>query len=307
MGKKRQRTQADREFWLTAGRNIRTDNLFFTQLLDMAVNVFKYNNLPDEIDPRYVELGLINRGHMVFFRDSDMLNVDNQTGRYLVLPASLGGTLDMYDVPTYRRAYANNGYQKVLSPEDSVIIYNNYLRLPDIWVIREYAARLYEVQRTIDVNVKAQKTPIVMITDDNTRLTMANIWEKYDGNEPIIIVNKAYDLDDMKVLKTDAPYVADKLQALKKDIFNECLTYFGITNISNVKKERMITDEVTRNMGGTEAEKHVRLNARQEACEKINKMFGLNISVEYRPTVDIVDDDMRFNSGKEEDNEPVYD
>lgn len=286
----RSRTQADRQFWWTGKNNIRTDNMFFYQLLDMAINVFEWKNLPDEIDPRFIELVLINTGRILFFKDEDMLNPDGEKGRYLMLRTAVGGTWSVYDVPNMRRAYASNGYQKELNEKNSVIMYNNYLRMPDIWVINQFAQRLYECQRTIDVNVIAQKTPVLLVCTDDNRLTMKNVWEKYDGNEPMMMVDKSFDLNSIKVLNMEAPYVASNLQNLKKEIFNECLTYLGISNIASVKKERLISDEVTRNLGGTEVEKHVRLNARKEACEKINKMFGLNIDVEYNSQIDIIVD-----------------
>lgn len=286
----RSRTQADRQFWWTGKNNIRTDNMFFYQLLDMAINVFEWKNLPDEIDPRFIELVLINTGRILFFKDEDMLNPDGDKGRYLMLRTAVGGTWSVYDVPNMRRAYASNGYQKELNEKNSVIMYNNYLRMPDIWVIQQFAQRLYECQRTIDVNVIAQKTPVLLVCTDENRLTMKNVWQKYDGNEPMMMVDKSFDLNSIKVLNTEAPYVASNLQNLKKEIFNECLTYLGIANIASVKKERLISDEITRNLGGTEVEKHVRLNSRKEACEKINKMFGLNIDVEYNSQIDIVVD-----------------
>lgn len=286
----RSRTQADRQFWWTGKNNIRTDNMFFYQLLDMAINVFEWKNLPDEIDPRFIELVLINTGRILFFKDEDMLNPDGEKGRYLMLRTAVGGTWSVYDVPNMRRAYASNGYQKELNEKNSVIMYNNYLRMPDIWVINQFAQRLYECQRTIDVNVIAQKTPVLLVCTDENRLTMKNVWQKYDGNEPMMMVDKSFDLNSIKVLNTEAPYVASNLQNLKKEIFNECLTYLGISNIASVKKERLISDEITRNLGGTEVEKHVRLNARKEACDKINKMFGLNIDVEYNSQIDIVVD-----------------
>lgn len=293
---KKHRLQSDREFWWSATRNKRTDNMYFFQLLDMAINVFEWKNLPDDIDPRFIELTLINRGYILFFKDNDLLsnieddlNSDN-LGRYLCLPCTLGGKWNVYNTPIHRRAYATNGYQKNCNEKDSVIIFNNYLRQPDIWVIRQFAERLYEVQRTIDVNVKAQKTPVMLVTDNDTRLSMKNFYKQYDGNEPFITVDKSFDLNNIKVLNTESPYVASKLQDLKHEIFNEALTYFGISNINTVKKERLISDEVTRNLGGTEVEKHVRLNARKDACKLINKMYGLNIDVEYNSQLDIVVD-----------------
>lgn len=285
-----------KDFWFNASRNKRTENMYFFQILDMAINVFEWKNLPEEIDPRFIELTLINKGYCLFFKDEDLLpknisgEMEDKKGQYLCLPCTLGGTWDVYNRPIKRRAYATNSYQKNCTIDDSVIIYNNYLRQPDIWVINQFAERLYEIQRTIDVNVKAQKTPIMIVTDENTRLTMKQFHKQYDGNEPYITVDKSFDLNGIKVLNTEAPYVASKLQDLKHETFNEVLTYFGISNINTVKKERLISDEVTRNLGGTEVEKHVRLNARKDACEIINRMFGLNIDVEYNSQLDIVVD-----------------
>lgn len=282
----RNRANPNREFWQVGQMNNRTYTMYYNQLINMGINVFKWKNLPKTIDERFLELNLMAKGYVLFFKDEEL----GENGEYLCLPCTLGGKWNVYNIPINRRAYATNGYQKNCTIEDSVVIFNNYLRQPDVWVVRQYAERLYEIQRTIDVNVKAQKTPIALITDENTRLTMKNFYKNYDGNEPFITVDKNFDMNGIKAINTEAPYVASKLQDLKHEVFNEMLTYFGISNISSVKKERLISDEVTRNLGGTEIEKHVRLNARKQACEKINEMYGLDIDVEYNSQIDIVVD-----------------
>ena len=137
------------------------------------------------------------------------------------------------------------------------------------------------------------------------RLTLVNLYKEYEGNAPVIFGDKNLDINGLKVLKTDAPYVADKVHQLKTEIWNEALTYLGVSNINVQKKERMITDEVTRNMGGTYASRYSRLNARQEAADKINKMFGLNIEVEYRddynPELVDMDGDEEYNKNEGDD------
>ena len=86
------------------------------------------------------------------------------------------------------------------------------------------------------------------------------------------------------------------LYELKTQTWNEALTRMGISSVNTVKKERMITDEVARAQGGTIASRYSRLEMRKQACEQINRMFGLNISVEYR------DDFLNMtDNGKEED------
>ena len=157
--------------------------------------------------------------------------------------------------------------------------------------VEMFSKRLYNLDRAIDVNANAQKTPILIQCDEKQRMTMKNLYMQYDGNEPFIFGTKALDVNGLTVLKTDAPYVADKLYQLKTEIWNEALTYLGISNLNLQKKERLVSDEVTRNMGGIIASRYGRLNARRQACEQINDMFGLNISVDYREDYREIDDE----------------
>ena len=148
--------------------------------------------------------------------------------------------------------------------------------------VRMFSARLADLDRTIDINVKAQKCPVLILCDEKERNSYIRMYQKWMGNEPMIIGSKALSMDNVKTIDTTAPYVGDRLYELKTQIWNEALTYLGIPNIGNEKRERMVSDEVARNQGGTFASRYSRLNARQEACEKINKMFGLNVWCEYK-------------------------
>ena len=201
---------------------------------------------------------------------------------YLCLQNILGGQFDVYRIPVDRRAYAVNGYQKRLDNTDSVIIWNNYLHTNSMLDVQMFAKRLYNLDRAIDVNANAQKTPILLLCDESERLSLENIYMQYDGNMPVIKAQKSLNPNAFTVLNTDAPYVADKLYQLKTQIWNEALTYLGISNINITKKERLITDEVTRNQGGTIASRYSRLQSRREACKKINEIFGLDIWCDYR-------------------------
>lgn len=211
---------------------------------------------------------------------------------FLCLQNVLGGEYNVYRIPTKRRAYAVNGYQKELDENNSVIIFNNYLHTNSMLDVRMFAKRLYNLDRAIDVNANAQKTPILIQCDEKQRLTMLNLYKQYEGNEPVIFGDKNLNANGIKVLQTSAPYVADKLYELKAQLWNEALTYLGISNINAQKKERMITDEVTRNLGATIASRYSRLQSRREACEKINAMFGLNIWCNYRDDFRLVSDDV---------------
>ena len=117
---------------------------------------------------------------------------------------------------------------------------------------------------------------------------------KYDGNVPYIFGDKNLNPNALKVLKTDAPYVADKLYALKTQLWNEALTYLGISNLNMQKKERLVSDEVIRSQGGVIASRHSRLEMRRQACKEINAMFGLDIWVDYREDFREQDDETMY-------------
>lgn len=273
----------DGKFWQSARRNNATYLQYYMHLTELAMSMFEWKNLPDTVDARFLELTLFEDGQIVFFKDEEL--------GFLCLQCAVNGGFNVYRIPTNRRAYAVNGYQKNLTENDSVIIYNNFLRTNSMLDVRNFAERLYNIDRAIDVNINAQKTPILIKCDEQQRLTMLNTYQQYDGNQPVIFGDKALNTNAFQVLNTGAPMVADKLYTLKTQLWNECLTYLGISNINVQKKERLITDEVTRNQGGTIASRYSRLEARRQACEQINRMFGLDIECNYREDYrDIADD-----------------
>jgi hypothetical protein len=260
--------------WESALLNNRTYLQYYNRLLELAINMYEWKNLPDTVDERFLELTLFSDGMAVYFRDEILGD--------LCLQTMIGGNLDVYRIPMERSAYAANGYQVRLDPTNSVIIFNNYTHTNSMLDIEMYARRLYNIERTIDVNVNAQKTPVMVIGSESQRLTLKNLMMQYDGNEPFIYGDDKLNVNALNVLRLDAPYVADKLNILKRQIWNEALTYLGIENSNTEKKERLVTDEITSNLGGVEAQRFCRLNARRKAADQINAMFGTNITVDFR-------------------------
>lgn len=277
-------------FLESAELNNRTYWQYYNRLTELAMSTFEWKNMPSSIDKRFLEMTLFSDGYAIFFKD-EVLD-------FLGLQCMIGGKLNVYRIPMERTAYSTNGYQKRLTEENSVIVYNNLIRTNSLLDVEMFATRLYNIDRTIDVNVNAQKTPILIQCDEKQRLTFKNLFKEYDGNAPVIYGSKGIDTKGITVLKTDAPYQADKLQELKVQIWNEALTYLGISNINIQKKERMVTDEVIRNQGGTIASRYSRLEARREACEMINNMFGLDIWVDYREDLDT---SLKINKESEEE------
>lgn len=255
--------------------NNRTYVQYVNRLTELAISIFEWSGLPESVDSRYIELHLFSNGCMVYFDDEVMGN--------LCLDCTYNGGLDVYGYPILRRAYSSyNGYSRLLKNSNSVIIWNNLLHIPSEADIRAYARRLWMLDRIIDVNANAQKTPILVQGNEKQRLSLVNLYKEYDGNAPVIFGDSSLNPEGLKSISTGAPYVADRIYELKTQIWNEALTYLGISNINIQKKERLITDEVTRNQGGTVASRYSRLEARRQAVERINDMFGTNIKVNYR-------------------------
>ena len=287
----RRKYKAHDFFEESASLNNRTYLQYIEHLTELSISMFEYVNLPKTVDWRFLEITLFNKGQALWFKDEVM-------GDIVTMFAS-NGPFNIYRIPINRHAFAVNGYQNDLNETNSVIIYNNLIRTNSVLDVKMYARRLYNLDRAIDVNANAQKTPVLIVCDEQQRLTMLNLYKEFDGNAPVIFGEKSLDLNALKVLKTDAPYVADKLFELKNQTWNEALTRLGISNVSYQKKERMVTDEVLRAQGGTIANRYSRLEARRQSIEEINDMFNLNIEVNYREDYREVDDEFVIEETQE--------
>lgn len=255
-------------------------NMYYMRLKNIACNVIKWS-VPDTIDTRWLELNLMENGVVVFFYDEIM-------GEYLCLPCILTNKFNVYNIPTNYTAIAPNGYRYELNQETGVLIFNNYLHTPYTDVIAYYARILTEIEQTMMVNIKAQKTPIMFLCDERTRLSMRQLYMQYDGNEPYAFANDKLDLSNIQVLKTDAPYVAGDLQSLKNQFISDFLNFLGIENIGVNKRERLVKDEANSFAGIVESNRNVLLDSRLDACEKINSLFGLNVTCKFNSQIETI-------------------
>ena len=288
------------QFFESAITNRESYDFYYDRVKELKISMFEWQNMPEEIDVRFMELMLFERGAVVFYKDEVV-------DEYVCLPFTVMGKWDKYRIPILRRAFASNGYNYRLNKENSVIIYNNALRTNSVRETILFAKRLSNFDRIIDVNVNAQKTPLIIRCDEKERLTLENLYMKYDGNQPIIFGDRNLAQQPIESIQTEAPFVADKIYQLKTEYWNEMLTFNGISNLNIQKKERLVTDEVSRSQGGTIASRYSGLNARLRGCELINSMFGLNIDCRYRQDTSdgdelVKDETTSFNEGGE-DNE----
>lgn len=262
--------------------NDRTMIDYIDRLKMLSVSLFTWKGLDDVAGTgasRFLELSLYEEGKGVFVKDDEL--------GYMALKVNPSDKLNIYNLPTKVMAWSI-GYNKQYEFDDVVYIMNNELQKPTREFMELFAYRLYETERTIDINLQAQKTPILIEGDTKTILTLKNVYMQYSGNTPFIFGNKQFDISNkLNVLKTDAPYIIDKLDVHKHQIFNDALTVLGIDNANTDKKERLITNEVESNEQLITYYLNCYYKTRKKACDEINEKFGLNISIELNK--DIID------------------
>ena len=279
---------------------------YLNRLKLLAVSLFKWKGLDDVAGfgaSRFLELSLYENGRACFVKD--------ESKGYLALKVNPMDKLNVYNLPVKVLAWSI-GYNKTYAFDDIVYIMNNELELPTDQTLSLFAYRLYETERTIDVNLKAQKTPVLIEGDAKTILTLNNVYMQYSGNTPFIFGNKQFDISNkLNVLKTDAPYLVDKLEIHKHEIWNEALTYLGIDNANTDKKERLITDEVESNNDLISYYLNCFYKTRKHACDLINEKYDLGIEIELNKEItnllNVSEDDIINYEDRSGENGEIYD
>lgn len=247
---------------------------YYSRLKTIALSCFEWEGLPESCSARFLESVLFDLGQAVFVNDPEM--------GFLTLKVTPADTLNVYNEPLAYTAFSIN-YHRMYRADECVIIRNTPLSKSTDSTIMRYAEKLAEIDRTIDVNVKAQKTPLVLRCDEKTRKTLETLYAQYDGNRPFIVADKSLMEKPLECITTGAPFVADKLREEKRAVWNEVLEFLGLnTNPADKKKERLIVNEVDANNEQIDIQVEAMLAERKLAAEAINKMFGLNVSVRKR-------------------------
>ena len=266
---------------------------YLDRVKKIALSIFEWVNLPESMDSRYLERCLYYTGAAGLLHDP--------TYGFINTKATCSNNLNIYGLPTeitcfsYSYRDVRRVYNGLTAPEndidsEAILVLNTWDMLPTANSIELFCMRLAEAQRIIDINIKAQATPYVVMTDENERLSMMNAFQQVDKNSAVIFGKKGtFEADSIKTINTQAPYVADKIQGYKRDIWNEMLTYLGVDNIEE-KAERLVASEV----GGNNELVNLNLMSyyapRQKAAEQFNEKYGLKgtdkeVSVKLRSDI----------------------
>ena len=249
---------------------------YLERMKKICLSMFEWQNLPTSMNARFLELCLYYNGQAALLYDDDY--------GYINTMCADGGYINIYGLPTELNCYSyrfnqrrslymtDTGEEK---GKECILVMNNYQRVPTASTINLFAYRLAEAQRTADVNIKAQRTPLLITTDQKQYFTLKKMYEEYDGNTPAIFADKnVITPDALKSLKTDAPFIAQDIMDYKREVWNEFLTFMGISNLSE-KRERMISNEVDSNNELINLNLQALLIPRKEACKQFNEKYGL--------------------------------
>ena len=266
----------------------------------IALSMFEWVNLPDSMDARYLERCLYYTGQaaMLYLEPYGFINTKSATS----------GKLNLYGLPTRIRCYSYgeintsrrvfngvseavakvNGYEGDTDDDKSteaILVLNNWEGVATATTVELFAMRMAIAERAIDVNIRAQKTPFMVVTNDNERLSMMNALDQVEKNAMALVVERNhFDPESLKTLNTQAPYVADKLTDYKSGIWNEFLTFLGVDNISE-KRERMISAETMSNNECVNLNMMASFKTREKAAREFNQKYGKNVEVKLRSDV----------------------
>ena len=273
----RNKSEWSRGVGLLLDENITDSNFsrLFNLFSSLALNRFVWKNLPQGMESRHIENALFKHGQAGF--------IDDENLGLLCLPASPVG-VNVYGDPT-EFLITGNGYSKQYKANDIVRILNNDLAYPTILHINYYADKISRCDKAIDMNIRHQKTPYILKTTKQNELSMKNLINRIERDDYAIFIDeKMTNGGDTGLIldSTLVPFVADKLQEHKNNLVCELLTILGLNNndSNNLKKERLIVDEVNANNQEIEMYLDTDYKNRQLACEEINKKFDLNVTVE---------------------------
>lgn len=253
--------------------NDMTMKVIFDKFKMICVNMFEWEGLPDGIEERHLESMLFDYGKVIFFRDPVM--------SYMALPASQGTQMNVYGDPLTWWA-DGVGYHEEYSADECVIIRNNKLAIPTRDFVMFYAYKIAEAERTMDVNVKACKTPFIFTCDDKDVLTFKQIFSKIDGNVPAIFADRGLNLDSIQAIQTGVKFLGNDLTDYKNSVENEFLTFLGINNLPIDKKERTIVAEVESNDELVASFAEIMHESRNLAAEQIKALYGLPVKPCFR-------------------------
>lgn len=265
-------------------RNTALVEYYTKYLLEKAISVFKFDGLPDTWARNYFEYVLFGYGHVA------VINTD----KYGVIPQMSGLTgYNVFYQPTIV-TIANPLLDGLKTLEigtqcEIIKLQPNYSGVMDI--VTTYADLMALCVETAGINLLNSKMSYIFFSQNKQAAeSFKKMYDKVASGEPAAFLDKSL-LDDegnpawtMFTQNVGQNYITDKILNDLQTIEDQFNTDIGIPNANTQKKERLIVDEVNANNTDTNAKVSLWLETMRYDIEKVNRMFGLNLSVSYRFT-----------------------
>lgn len=271
MSRKKKEKKVKERFW-------KYYDYWLTRMLYVASSAIKWEGLPEECDPVYLENCLNRAGAALIIREPLL-------EKYAVGQNGSTGPIDIYGYPEDRRVIFMNGQTVNSNIGESVIIYNNSMRSSDLWIFEHIARRLADMDSAIDVNMQTQKTmPMIPVTQEQ-QLTVENIYSDIENNIPYVLLDgNSLDIEKLRsalVFDNRKSFTADLMIQVQREIWNRFLTYVGINNVNIEKRERTNVPEINSNLDEIMVMRRNRLNARERAASLMKQKWGLEVTPKY--------------------------
>lgn len=248
---------------------------YIMYMLNRTQSMFKWNNLPDTIPERMLELYIQTNGNCIIGKHENDLYAF--TGGY-------GGEPDAYYQPTqYVVANPYLKFNKTFKiDDDCVLIRNDAMNMGLLPLFNRYATALAENDLSMNiVDINTRITSLISASDDRTKQSAEKFLDDVKNGKLGVIAESAL----LESIKTQ-PYAGTSAngniinlieyhQYLKANWFND----LGLNANFNMKREAINGEEAGLNEDALLPLVDNMLNERQLACDKINEMFGTNISV----------------------------
>lgn len=258
---------------------------FIRYMLVRTLQMFKYEGLPETLPAEELEKMLQVEGFAF---------VTEHEGNLYAFTGGLGGVQGIYGEPTEivvsSPALSLNKTFKI--NDDGILISNDYMRIGLIPLISQYGTIINENTITMILSTINKRTNnMISVNDSNTAESARQYLKKLeDGELGFIMENRLYEsLKAKTVVENSSTRLSDLIelqQYTKASLFNE----LGLNSNFNMKKERLITQEIEINSNSIYPLVDNMLECRQKAVDKINEKYGTSITVEFASSWKIRDD-----------------
>lgn len=276
-------------------------NSFYFELLNKALSLFEWENLPENIDNDMIEFFLLTRGHIAFFKSGDKLH------------ATFGTPSDTLDENyTFTKYLITNPYISdgetfnLTVGSECIVVYNTPCDKVSITKsvfsrsLRRTAGILADNMSSLNclqINSRVQ----TMVTADNSTIAKSAesvLKEMYDGKPYKVITSTLANNIDIENKSNVNSNTFSELINLNNYMYAQYLHSIGIKSNESAKKERLITAEIDENDTECQINLNQMLKSRKKAVEKINKLFDTNIEVKLN--------EILTNGDKKDDSQGSY-